>query len=154
MRWAPESPAEYIEKRTEVTSTGCWEWTGTPRNRWGYGDAHLGTRRLLAHRLAYEAFVGAIPEDLLVLHHCDNPPCCNPEHLFLGTHEMNMADRDRKGRAVALSGESHPNAKLTAAAVQEIRTTAYRSATISGLARKFGVSRRAVRLAYLGETWS
>jgi hypothetical protein len=71
----------------------CWEWQRS--KDWnGYGLTHRG----IAHRLAYEAFVGPIPDGMLVLHTCDNPPCCNPAHLFLGTHFDNAADRDSKGR--------------------------------------------------------
>jgi len=79
--------------------TGCWEWAGH-RNLKGYGSAWDGKTMTRAHRVAYRVFVGAIPEGLFVLHRCDNPPCCNPEHLFLGTHLDNMEDMRNKGRSV------------------------------------------------------
>jgi hypothetical protein len=72
----------------------CWEWQRS-RSRQGYG--RLGPR-VYAHRLAYEVFIGPIPDGLHVLHHCDNPPCCNPAHLWSGTVADNMRDRDAKGR--------------------------------------------------------
>jgi hypothetical protein len=72
----------------------CWEWQGRI-----YGDGYgrfLGY--LATHRLAYYFTTGVDPEELLVCHHCDNPPCCNPDHLFLGTHADNMRDMVQKGR--------------------------------------------------------
>jgi hypothetical protein len=105
---------------------------------------------MLAHRAAYEAHAGSIPEGMLILHRCDVTACVNPAHLFLGTNTDNMRDMAQKGRCPDRRGARAPLAKLTWDAVNEIRST---SATISGLARKFGVSRRAVRFARKGVTW-
>lgn len=80
-------------------SSGCWEWAGH-RNNKGYGIAWDGKAMTGAHRVSYRVFVGEIPDGLFVLHRCDNPPCCNPEHLFLGTHLDNMKDMRNKGRSV------------------------------------------------------
>lgn len=75
----------------------CWPWLGG-RFESGYGQFSQRPRNLRAHRVAYELTHGQIPDNLMVLHECDNPPCCNPKHLFLGTNDDNMADRQRKGR--------------------------------------------------------
>lgn len=75
---------------------GCWMWTGGIVH--GYGCWEVDGRRERAHRWAWELFVGPIPEGMHVLHRCDNPPCVNPNHLFLGTQTDNVQDMDAKGR--------------------------------------------------------
>lgn len=82
---------------------GCVEWTGVTIKSNGRDDHRYGRftrdgRKRLAHRVAYERAFGTIPSGLQVLHRCDNPLCCNPDHLFLGTHLDNMHDAIRKGR--------------------------------------------------------
>jgi hypothetical protein len=74
-------------------NTGCWLWEG-PVNFFGYGLSHHSR----VHRLAWEEANGPIPDGLFVLHRCDVPSCCNPDHLFLGTHQDNADDKKRKGR--------------------------------------------------------
>jgi hypothetical protein len=96
-----EANRAVLEKRlrdnTLVTKTGCWEWQ---RYRlWtGYGRMTVDGRMTNAHRVAYELFIGPIPPGLIVCHRCDNPPCCNPEHLFTGTWQDNTNDAMAKGR--------------------------------------------------------
>jgi hypothetical protein len=80
-----------------VTNAGCWEWT-RGCDDFGYGQITVGNQTHTVHRMAYEEFVGPIPDGQLVLHHCDNPPCFCPEHLFLGTQLDNMRDRNTKRR--------------------------------------------------------
>ena len=89
---------ERLWGRLNVTSSGCWEWTGAPNGVFGYGRIRFNGRRVLTHRLAWELSYGSVPGGLFVLHHCDNPPCCKPEHLFLGDNFDNMADKVAKGR--------------------------------------------------------
>jgi len=87
--------AERLWSKVTKTET-CWTWTGA-RNRKGYGEIGAKGRVQKAHRIAWELTYGPIPEGLDVLHHCDNPPCCRPDHLFLGTDADNMADMMAKG---------------------------------------------------------
>jgi hypothetical protein len=77
--------------------SACWPYTGATRAN-GYGRLILRGKHELAHRMAYRFARGKIPDGLFVCHRCDNPPCCNPDHLFLGTHQDNVDDKTRKGR--------------------------------------------------------
>lgn len=96
----PHSPItkELIQSRCVTNpKTGCWEWQGA-RHKHGYGEIRDGAIGVRASRKAYELWKGPIPAGIRVCHQCDNPPCCNPEHLFLGTQKQNMEDASRKGR--------------------------------------------------------
>lgn len=86
---------------------GCWEWQGYRMPK-GYGQVGIGHSGLiLAHRLAWELTHGPVPTDLFVLHHCDNPPCCNPDHLWLGTKADNNRDMAQKGRHRGTTGKRY-----------------------------------------------
>jgi hypothetical protein len=89
----------------------CWPWLGT-RDHDGYGVIGDDARRQMrAHRLAWERVNGPLPPGRYVLHHCDNPPCCNPAHLFVGTIADNNHDMIRKGRDNPAHGKAHWNFK-------------------------------------------
>ena len=76
----------------------CWNWQGIKYPVMGYGRVNIGANAFYAHRIAWEKAIGEIPEGMLVCHICDNPPCCNPNHLFFGTQQDNMTDMNEKGR--------------------------------------------------------
>lgn len=121
----PKIPLEKrLWKRVDKSAgpDACWPWTGC-RNPQGYGYIGDGNGKVTRpHRVAYELANGSIPAGLLVCHHCDNPPCCNPKHLFIGTHQDNADDCLRKGRNrnVPMPGEENPQAKLTEGDVKKI----------------------------------
>jgi hypothetical protein len=135
---------------------GCWEWHGG-RLPGGYGRISAGGdkgRMLLAHRVSWQLHNGLIPEGMDVLHRCDNRPCVNPAHLFLGTGADNMADKVSKGRQYKPRGETNAQAKLDVSKVGDIRTL-YASGRYSQaeLGRQFGVSQTAIGMIVRGETW-
>lgn len=142
------------------TDDGCWFWNGE-RGR------HRSVRRAgsrtpsHAHKLAWEFANGTVPAGLHVLHTCDEPTCCRPDHLFLGTNADNQRDMRSKGRGTippALRGEDNSAAKLTNAQVREIRAryTRYQrgGTTLRTLAAEFGVSMSLISQIVRGKTWT
>jgi hypothetical protein len=105
-----ESLADVIKQKVEIDdASGCWMWKGAVQSR-GYGLFSFKRRMILAHRASYEAFVGEIPEGMLIMHACDTPACCNPQHLKPGTDQDNKDDCVKKGRHSR--GDSHSTAIL------------------------------------------
>ena len=97
----------------------CWPWLLSCTSG-GYGQYHVGRKGYKAHRVAYEQSTGVAPGALVVRHKCDNPPCCNPNHLELGSVLDNHQDMDSRGRRVSVKGESHGQVRLTDAQVDAI----------------------------------
>jgi flavodoxin len=145
--------------------TGCWEWIGAvkgsdPLKRYGnlvVGSRIDGSRRsVAAHRYSYEVFKGEIPHGMFVCHKCDNPSCVNPDHLFLGTRQDNINDRESKGRnkpPKILSGENGTNSKLTWNDVEEIRHWIQQGWNQTELAKKYKVSPRTISDIVRFRTW-
>jgi hypothetical protein len=134
-----------------VRGEGCWSWAADLNNT-GYGVVRTHGRLLLAHRLSWEIHRGPIPDGLCVLHECDNPPCCNPAHLFLGTKPDNNRDRARKGRNAI--GTRCGAAKLTEQLVLDLRRRyAAGGVTIVELAAELGLSIYCIGDAIRGQTW-
>ena len=94
-----QSLMERLTAKLVRRPNGCLEWTGL--NHLGYGRISVANKTIATHRLAWELANGPIPEGICVCHTCDNPPCCDPAHLFLGTHADNVADKMDKGRHVS-----------------------------------------------------
>ncbi len=128
----------------------CWPYQGRI-GHFGYGVMDWRQRPHRAHRLMYMVASGKdIPDGLEVCHSCDNPPCCNPKHLWLGTHQENMVDCHQKGRANPRRGVEHPRAKLTDADIRAIRGSAK---STQQLAAKYGVSSNQIRIIRLRKNW-
>ncbi len=123
----------------------CWPWTAST-DLSGYG--RFGFREILlsAHRVAWEITYGDIPFKKHVLHHCDNPRCCNPEHLFIGTHQDNMADRDKKGRGktCVLKGEKNPNSRFKEVDIIEMRGMVKQGYKQGDVAKKFNTAQSVI----------
>lgn len=119
----------FEEKYTPEALTGCFLWTGAMER---YGKIKVGGKVYGAHVVAYRLFKGDVPHGLHVCHHCDNPACVNPSHLFLGTHEENMRDRDKKGR--------HPQVR-DRLGDEVIRALLQTDGGHTAVARLFGVSK-------------
>lgn len=122
-------------------SSGCWIWVGS-KSKTGYGKITFHGEQIYAHRAMWEALNGLIPDGLSVLHKCDNPPCVNPNHLFLGTLKDNSYDRDTKGR----SG----TAKLKPSDVKEIRESNLQP---KELASKYNIKTRTVYEILSKKSW-
>lgn len=106
--WWSSLKDRLLIRRTINPETNCWEWTGS-KTKDGYGRMHTESGPRFVHRVAYEIFVGPIPEGMKVLHACDNPCCLNPEHLRVGTVRDNITDMTRKGRAAWMNDKPYSN---------------------------------------------
>jgi hypothetical protein len=135
----------------------CWNWTGLHNNK-GYGviNRHHSHRMTVASRVSWEIHRGPIPDGLFVCHHCDNPLCVNPEHLFLGTQTDNMQDCKRKGRLNITASERHGelncNAKLANADISTIHSLC-QFLTQQRVADLFGVSQATIWKVLNGWTY-
>jgi len=128
----------------------CWQWLG-PKLPSGYGVISKGKIRY-AHRLALRLSGVDVPVDNDVCHKCDNPPCCNPSHLFVGTRKENMEDCAAKGRST--KGEKDAQALLRAEQVLQIREAAANGETHAAIAARYGIARRTVGKVASGVRWA
>jgi len=154
-------------KRRVSKTEGCWIWTGS-KNKHGYGRTKINGKHIFAHRLSWKIHFGEPSESLMVCHHCDNPACVNPSHLFLGTARDNRVDADAKGRTAIgdrhwskLNPDSIPRgeksgaSKLKTKDVIEIREM-YSPWKFGShkIAKIFGVSKPTVRRVLNKKTWA
>lgn len=149
-------PRQTVEERfwskvARRESTHCWLWQKSFRAG-GYGSFRWDVEQL-AHRAAWVLTFGPVPDGMDVCHRCDNPPCCNPSHLFLGSRGENNADRHVKGRSNSAHGEQNGNAKLTPDAIAAIREARARGVHLIDLAAEHGVSISTVHAVATRITW-
>lgn len=147
----------------------CWVWTAYCDKK-GYGGFCVGQSKMKrAHRVSWKMHFGELPVDKPhVLHHCDNPSCVNPSHLWAGTNADNNADMMAKKRGVFLRGDQHGarlhpeshahgsehhSAKLTEADIPEVRRRRREGEPLSSIARSFGVHECTINDAVKGRTW-
>ncbi len=139
------------EKFIPEPNTGCWLWISSLSKEDGYGAVYIEGVKYKAHRVMYEMHRGNIPTGLQVCHKCDVPSCVNPDHLFLGTHLENMADRDRKGRRRPPKGTTNGFAKLNDDTIRAIRAA---KGTQMEIAAAFGTDQTNVSLILRRKRWA
>ena len=140
-----------------IKTETCWLWTGKHHSgKWPYGQYYYKGKLRYAHRVSWELVCGDIPQGLCVLHHCDNPLCVNPAHLFLGNLEDNALDAVNKGRMFPvwnMKGEGSGNAKLTWKLVRSIRQRYASGETQAAIANSIGTDRSNVSCIVNMKTW-
>lgn len=140
----------FTSKTLVDPATGCWEWQGFIQPH-GYGTFWWNGRSRAAHRASWEIYHGSIPEGMLVLHRCDNPPCVNPDHLFLGTNKDNSEDMVAKGRST--HGSKQWCSKLDEETVASLRSRFLAGESAASLARELGLHRSTVARAVTARRW-
>lgn len=128
----------------------CWPWKGC-RSHYNHGQIWFRGKMLTAYRVCWELVHGPIPNGLQVCHHCDNPICVNPVHLFLGTQADNIRDATLKGHRAR--GEASPQAKLTSTDVRAIRDRLAVGINRNTIARTYRVSPRTIDFIQTRRTW-
>ena len=132
----------------KIPESGCWIWIGSINNH-GYGRLTFGADRVIgAHRASYEHKYGDIPDHMFALHHCDVKCCVNPDHIFLGTQQENMADKVCKNRQA--NGVKHGMSKLTE---EQAREAKFGNSKPTELAKKFNCSATIIRQIRGGMYW-
>lgn len=134
----------------KVDEKGCWVCTSHSLKGGGYPAIQKDHVRKRISHVMYEKHYGTIPKGLIICHHCDNPSCINPEHLFVGTHMDNAIDKMNKGRQSRLKGENAPRVKLTDSIIIEIRNSKVTSAE---LMKKYNISHSQIVRIRNGDAW-
>jgi hypothetical protein len=154
----PEVLWSKVDKKGE---DDCWNWLGY-KNKQGYGRTWINDRGFYAHRVIFNlVFPNTItlnaPKSTndfgFILHICDNPSCCNPKHLFVGTHADNMADKVAKGRSPDFSGDKGPRAKLSMTQAREARQLRKEGVSARELALRFGLSLPCMKTLLAGKSY-
>jgi len=153
---------KYRDKTPEIRfwakvkkTNNCWEWQGCKNNK-GYGMFRVNNEHKYAHRFSYEIHKGEIPQGKFVCHHCDNPSCINPDHLFCGTNSDNIQDSVKKGRfhLIGRKGSQNVSSKLNEKQVKEIKKHFInKKETYRKIAKRYGVEQTTIGLIIRGKTW-
>lgn len=145
---------EQLRKNYEskvVRKEGCWDWNGV-KDKDGYGQIPCGYhKQAKAHRVSWTLHNGNIPKGIIVCHKCDNPPCTNPEHLFLGTKKDNDNDCRKKGRAAV--GSKQPKAKIKERDVIMIKRLIETGVAGYKLGKAFNISKSQISAIKNGKSW-
>ncbi len=151
----PKDKKRFYAKVTQGGPDDCWNWAAG-RNSKGYGKFQLNKKTYYAHRVAYFLATGKRPGDRCIIHSCDNPGCCNPAHLRLGTHADNVRDRVERGRGGDQSGENNPAVKLTEKEVLEILNQLKRPyrGQLRDLAKKYQVASQTIYSIKAKQSWT
>lgn len=137
-------PTDYIND--------CWEWAAFCNEK-GYGKFAINRIMFMAHRVCYEYYFGEIPISILVCHECDNPKCCNPNHLFLGTQLDNMQDAANKNRTC--KGSNNATSKLTEDFVRQIFIDIHNNkySDLNSICIDYGIGETTLKNILYGRTW-
>ncbi len=167
-----EDAERFWSKVTILLEDECWPWKAKSKKRRGYGQFKWNGKQLAASRMAYALTHASAPAGILVMHTCDNPPCCNPLHLILGTHKDNTQDMLLKGRSkfvpcnsrhfnigkwrathLSSKGSLHPGAKLNEEQARRIKAELARGVRGIDIAKAFGCSVHTVSNINRGKQW-
>jgi hypothetical protein len=149
-----EKLRNYIERAGPLT-TKCWIWQGSV-DKDGYGllTWYEGDQKhQRAHRASWVFHNGEIPDELLALHHCDNPSCINPDHIYIGSPQDNMDDKWARGRHIPLVGEDHPLCKLSETDIALIRYFLTQGYGVNSLAKRYRVTHAAIQHIRDWKSW-
>lgn len=153
-RWPKRTLSQRFWEKVDIKGEDdCWIWKASMSRN--YGSFGITTSRCVrAHRVAWTLTYGLIPKGKCVLHHCDNPSCVNPKHLFIGTQADNVYDMYKKERAANNRGEDHPQRKLSEKQIVEIRNkyNPRKYSTIK-LGKEYGVHTATIQDIISGRSW-
>jgi len=139
----------------------CWEWKGF-RNEQGYGRTWINDKGYYAHRVIFDLVnpnqislnaPKSTDEKGFLLHHCDNPACCNPKHLYVGTFQDNTNDKVRRGRCVDFKGDKGPRCKLTMDQAREARKLRKQGMSVRQLSYEYGISLASMKTLLAGKSY-
>jgi hypothetical protein len=153
MRKTREVGERFWEKVDKGEKDECWEWNAH-RYPTGYGSFYFRGKPTQAHRVAYMLSVGDIPANHYICHTCDNPACCNPDHLFLGTPSDNYWDMVDKNRINQANGVRIGTAKLDEDKVRKVRKMRESGMYLREIGAEFGVTGETVRTVCNGKFWN